>query len=292
MDFVVIDFETANSQRSSPCEIGLTFVENWQIVDTKSWLIKPIGNKFDWFNISIHGITPSMVENMPEFDTLWQEICPLISNKLLIAHNAAFDMSVLRNTLVAYNMPLPTLNYCCSYRLSKKVWEGLDSYSLNRLCSINDIQFKHHRAASDSLATAQLVLKAFEIANIKTVEDLLINLYTAPRSLSNSSKVIGDVSMNNTASIFYEKRVVFTGTLSVMTRNEAHQIIANIGGIVSESVSKNTDYLIVGQQDYRYVGDDGMSTKQEKVIKLIEKGHLIEVLSEFEFLNFIGNSCT
>jgi DNA polymerase III subunit epsilon len=42
MDFITLDFETATSQRDSPCEIGLTFVSGGQIVETKSWLIKRI----------------------------------------------------------------------------------------------------------------------------------------------------------------------------------------------------------------------------------------------------------
>ena len=58
MDFVTIDFETATAQRDSPCEIGLTFVENFRIVDSKSWLIKPLYEEFNSFNISIHGIEP------------------------------------------------------------------------------------------------------------------------------------------------------------------------------------------------------------------------------------------
>ena len=70
MNFITIDFETANAQRNSPCEIGLTFVENFEIIESKSWLIKPINNEFDYFNIMIHGITPEDVENEPEFATL------------------------------------------------------------------------------------------------------------------------------------------------------------------------------------------------------------------------------
>ncbi|MCK6691279.1 MAG: DNA polymerase III subunit epsilon, partial [Thermoanaerobaculia bacterium] len=68
LDFVTIDFETANEFRDSPCEIGLTFVANSKIQETKSWLIKP---KYDWFNpfnIYIHGISESDVKKSPTFD--------------------------------------------------------------------------------------------------------------------------------------------------------------------------------------------------------------------------------
>ena len=61
-------------------------------------------------------------------------------------------------------------------------------------------------------------------------------------------------------------------------------MVKNIGGVPTDSVTKETDVLVVGQQDYRVVGADGMSNKQKKALKLLEKGHNIEILSESEFL--------
>lgn len=300
MNFITIDFETATSQRDSPCEVGLTFVENGQIVDTKSWLIKPMDNEFDYFNTLIHGITPEDVENKSEFNELWTEIKPLIENKFLIAHNASFDFSVLRKTLELYQLPFPTLNYSCSYIFSKKVWLGLSSYDLKTLCNINNIEFKHHRAGSDSRATAKLALKAFELAGVLSMDDFPEKLKTTVgrlyeggykpsetkriHSYKDLSKIISDSSKHKPNCVFYGRTVVFTGTLSSMIRADAQQIIADIGGINGNSVTKDTDFLIVGQQDYRIVGEDGMSNKQEKAVKLIEKGAELEILSEDDFL--------
>ena len=97
----------------------------------------------------------------------------------------------------------------------------------------------------------------------------------------------GDETKNNPDSIFYQKYVVFTGTLSSMKRIEAQQIIADIGGINQSGVNRDTNFLIVGQQDFRVVGEDGMSSKQEKAIKMIEKGAELEILSEDDFLHSI-----
>jgi DNA polymerase-3 subunit epsilon len=307
MDFITIDFETATKERYSPCEIGLTFVKDNKIVETKSWLIKPKDNVFDYFNMSIHGIKPSDVENEPEFNQLWTEIKPLIENQFLIAHNASFDFSILRNTLMFYNIPFPTLNYACSYFLSKNLWEGLPSYNLKTLCKLNNITFNHHRAGSDSRATAALCLKIFEIADINSFEDIRKKLivfigelyldgykpcrtrqiYEPVKKEKQPDIIVPDSSKTNTESIFYGKKVVFTGLLSSMIRREAHQIIADIGGIIATSINSNTDFLIVGQQDYRIAGEDGMSSKQKKAIKLLEKGGHIEILSEEDFLQNI-----
>lgn len=183
MNFITIDFETANAQRNSPCEIGLTFVKDWQITETKSWLIRPKYNAFDYFNILIHGITPEDVADQPEFDTLWEELRPLLENQLLIAHNAAFDLSVLRKTLETYRLPFPELHYSCSYIFSKKVWLGLSRYDLKTLCQFNNIDLIHHRAGPDSRATAELVIKAFTKAGVTSLDDFSEKLMVKPGQL-------------------------------------------------------------------------------------------------------------
>ncbi len=287
MDFITIDFETANAKRESPCEIGLTFVQGRRIVETKSWLIKPMYNKFDYFNKAIHGISPELVADKPEFNELWIEIKPLVENQLLIAHNAGFDISVLCKTLELYELSLPALNYFCSYFLSKKVWKGLPAYDLKTLCKVNNIDLNHHRAGADSKAAAELTLKAFDIAGIYSINDFPEKLGTTIKQLYKSkylAKNVGDPTSHNPESIFYDKTVVFTGTLSSMTRREAQQIVTNTGGINGNSVTKDTDFLVVGQQDYRIIGDDEMSNKQEKAVKLIEKGATLEIISEDDFL--------
>jgi DNA polymerase-3 subunit epsilon len=73
-----------------------------------------------------------------------------------------------------------------------------------------------------------------------------------------------------------------------MTRQDALQIIADIGGIPGNNVNKTTNFLVVGQQDYRIVGDAGLSGKQQKALQLLENGADIEIISEDDFLKNIN----
>lgn len=211
-------------------------------------------------------------------------------------------MSVLRRTLEIYKLPFPTLDYSCSYIFAKKVWSGLSAYDLKTLCKINGIDLQHHRAASDSRATAELALKAFDIAGVYSIDDFSEKLQTSVGQLYDGgykpsearrnykpmdSRINGDPTKLNSESIFYGKSIVFTGTLLSMVRSCAHQYIVDAGGIIGGNVTKDTNFLIVGQQDYKVVGDDGMSGKQEKAIKLIEKGSSLEIISETDFLKRI-----
>jgi DNA polymerase-3 subunit epsilon len=301
MDFVTIDFEIATPDLDSPCEIGLTVVRSNKILETRSWLVKPKQYPvFNDFNVRVHGIKPKDVENAPGLNDLWTEIQPFINDKFVIAHNARFDIGVLRRTLNSYSIENPTIDYACSYLLSRSLWKGLPSYNLKSLCKQHGIKLGNHRAGEDSRACAELTLKIFSEAGIETINTITEKLkVSVGRLLKNSFspseiqrvnstiarlKLSEDTSLHKPDSIFYGKNVVFTGTLSSMTRDEALDIITMIGGIGQTTLNKSTNYLVVGEQDYRVVGDDGMSTKQEKAIQYIEKGVDIEIISENDFL--------
>jgi len=62
MDFVAIDFETANSMRSSVCSVGIVQVRNGKIIKEIQSLINPL-SEFHYYNTKIHGITEYMVQS-------------------------------------------------------------------------------------------------------------------------------------------------------------------------------------------------------------------------------------
>ena len=92
MDFVAIDFETATSNYTSVCSLGICVVENNKITDRKEILIKPEPFEFNDYNIKIHGITPDMVVNKPTLADYWDKLKPYLDHKTVIAHNAGFDV--------------------------------------------------------------------------------------------------------------------------------------------------------------------------------------------------------
>ncbi len=89
MDFVTIDFETANNDRASICSVGIAIVKDGKLLETKYWLIRPRDLWFDPFNISIHGITEKEVQDQPQFDEIWKDILPYLCNNIVLAHNAS-----------------------------------------------------------------------------------------------------------------------------------------------------------------------------------------------------------
>jgi DNA polymerase-3 subunit epsilon len=153
-NFVVLDFETANSDRASVCAFGLVVVEEGMIAEEIKRLVRPRELYFDPYNTYIHGITEEDVENEPEFDELWPIIEDWLSMGPLVAHYASFDISVLRFALDQYEIPYPELAYSCTRLISKKVWPGLINYSLPTVVEHLAIGFEHHDPVEDASASA------------------------------------------------------------------------------------------------------------------------------------------
>lgn len=167
MNFTVIDFETANSKRASACSLGIVKVVDGKIVEQDAWLIKPKDMKFDGMNIGIHGIYPEDVINEPEFDEMYENIFEdKLAGQLVIAHNASFDMSVLRKSLDLYNMPYPTFDYLCTVKVAQKTWLDLPNHKLDTLSNFLDFKFKHHDALDDCLACANVLINACKVNGV------------------------------------------------------------------------------------------------------------------------------
>ena len=160
MNFVALDFETANELRNSACSIGLVRVESGVITDRYYTLIKPEPLRFSSWNIKIHGITPKAVTDAPTFNAVWPEICRFIGQNVVVAHNASFDMSVLRYSLDQYGLPYPEIPYFCTVAAAKKTFPSLVNHKLNTVSAHIGFHFHHHNALEDAEACARVLLAA------------------------------------------------------------------------------------------------------------------------------------
>ncbi|MBP6429341.1 MAG: 3'-5' exonuclease [Bacteroidales bacterium] len=171
IDFVAIDFETADP--THPCSLGIAVVEDSKIVLVKQWLIKPACYPyFHFYAQKIHGITKEDVKFEPDFGELWSEIKPYLENKTLVAHNAAFDVGILKKTLQFYELPVPKFKSFCSYLTARIAWKDTKKASLDFLCEQENIEFEHHNADSDAYACARLFLRELEILEITDLKVL------------------------------------------------------------------------------------------------------------------------
>lgn len=155
--FVAFDVETPNRMSNRMSAIGITVIEDGEIVKEFYSLVNP-ETHFDYFNIQLTGISKETVWNAPTFPEVWKEIEPIMSEGLLVAHNAVFDLCVLKKCLKDYCLEWkPYVRYLCTVQMGKRILPGM-SHKLNVLCDYYGVSLNHHQAASDSRACAEILL--------------------------------------------------------------------------------------------------------------------------------------
>lgn len=316
MDFIAIDFETANNDLNSACSLGMVFVKENVIVEEQYYLIQPPTLSFHPKNIAIHGIKPEDVMHERKFDEVWQEISKYFDGTTIVAHNAFFDMSVLKACLKEYQLEYPDFPYICSIPISNRATRGYKvGQSLKKRTAFFDIQLlDHHNALEDAKACAKIVIKSIESKKQNSLESFCKTYNTIPIKNFAELKVtksftsaptkrkttraftpgikISDLTANTEEfdenHPLFGKSFVFTGELQSIDKKMAMQTILDLGAHVKSGVSKKTDYLVVGIQDQKIVGPNGMSTKETKAIDLIHQGVNIEMITEEEFLGLLN----
>ena len=161
MTFTAIDFETATGKRYSACAVGITIVENGQILDEYSSLIQPPDNEYSYYNTKIHGITSYDTTRAPLFPDIYPEIQKRITGDIIVAHNEPFDRSVLQKTMEYYSLDYSELNLPNPWECTLKIYrgKGYQPASLDACCKRQGIKLSHHEALSDARACAMLYIK-------------------------------------------------------------------------------------------------------------------------------------
>ena len=160
--YVAFDVETPNAQNRRMSAIGVSVIENGQIVQELYTLVDP-QTHFDPFNIALTGITPEMVRGQPDFSALWQLLKPMLEESILVAHNAPFDLRVLASCLHDYHIDWkPEAAYLCTCQMGRKAYPYLQNHKLNTLCDHLRLELDHHNAGSESRACALLLLDYLE----------------------------------------------------------------------------------------------------------------------------------
>ena len=150
--FTAIDFETANIDPISICQVGLVRVENGEVVHKLEQLVRPPKNNYFHGNVKVHGIRPEDTKDAPTFDVVWHDqMKRYIEDEIVVAHNSNFDVNCLRNTLAFYDEIQPHFNEVCTRTIYGR--------GLSYLSKKYKIPLNHHNALSDAHACAQLYLK-------------------------------------------------------------------------------------------------------------------------------------
>ncbi|MEO6531242.1 MAG: exonuclease domain-containing protein [Specibacter sp.] len=330
LDFTAIDFETANGFRGSPCSVGLTKVRGGVIVDEGYWLMRPPEghDHFDSRNITIHGITPDDVAAAPRFGEVFPEVLDFIGPDALVAHNAAFDIGVIRSASEVSGMASKAFDYACTVVLSRKNY-SLPSYSLPFVAEEAGVPLlNHHDATEDARACAGIMVDIAAKHGAGSVRDVFaamklamphVDAYDPGRDeMSKATRSALEKMAQMKAGLaagtarggrgswstegpnpvpnpdadashpLFGQTLVFTGDLSV-GRPEAKVRAAVHGAQCASNVTLKTTVLVVGSGFTAIDLRSGrLTSKAQRVLELQRRGQGIEVLSEGEFMQMVG----
>lgn len=283
MEFVAIDFETANPDLASICQIGLVRFQERKAVDTWQKLINP-EDYFDPLNVSIHGIDENAVKNAPIFPNIFDSLRSFIDGQLVACHTH-FDRVALSQVIQKYNLPEISCSWLDTARVARRSWPKFShsGYGLKNVADELGIEFKHHVAGEDARAAGEILLRAIAETGIN-LDDWLIRV-SKPIDLSQ----IRITREGNPEGPLAGEVIVFTGALS-MHRHQAADYAAVMGSEVAASVNRATTILVVGDQDIRKLAGHEKSAKHRKVEELITKGQGIKIIGESDFLRLVNVS--
>jgi DNA polymerase III subunit epsilon len=283
MRFVAIDFETANHQADSACQLAAVVVRDAQIVEQRSWLIRPPRMYFSARNIAIHGIRPKDVQNAPTMEEVWGELQPLLDGEVLVAHNARFDLGVLVSSLSAFDVACPDLEFTCTRSLARGAWPGRPGYGLKPLGVWLGVDFKHHDALEDARCCALIALavaKSCAECDLPGVENSLgirrgtyrQGQLTSPRTIGRK-RTASDIPTGRTATDrwgfplknaaakiavdpntvvsaaagqlpFAHRKFVFLGPLRGLSMGDTRRLAETLGATCQSTITAETDYVI------------------------------------------------
>ena len=158
-NFAAIDFETANSERTSVCAVGVVVVRDAEITDTFYSLIQPEPNYYSYWCQRVHGLGPEDTDDAPVFPDVWAQIEPLIEGLPLVAHNKSFDESCLKAVFRCYQMDYPDYEFYCTCQTSKRLLKQLPNHQLQTVAAYCGYDLKrHHHALADAEACAHIAI--------------------------------------------------------------------------------------------------------------------------------------
>lgn len=272
LNFTALDFETMTPERSSACAIGLVKVVDGVILEKYYTLLKPIPDNRNTTNTHVNGITWDMVKDAPTFAEAWPKMAPFFEGQRLVAHNADFDIDVLKHQCDYYNIHFNILGVVDTYQLTKK--------PLDDVCSMLNVPLdSHHDALCDATACAEVVLTLSGKQLSRPTGDTKKHIKAKELS-SEAKQPLAAEEVENKDTTFYQKKVVFTGNLTTFPQREVvAELLRKYGADINSSISRKTDIVVMGS--------GAGPSKMKKIQELQEGGYGIRVLHEQEFLQIL-----
>lgn len=293
-NYIVLDLETTgyNPHFDEIIEVACIRYSGSEKIDSFHSYVQPTPygddsiHYVDDFITKLTGITDDMLVTAPKFKDIANELYDYLGDSVIVGHNVNFDINFLYDNFLKCLGCEFKNDYLDTMRLSRIALPDLPHHRLKDLKEYFSIDGIQHRALNDCQITYTILSELLDYIQENNID---LERYLHPKSFDLTS-LTGDVTLNDPSNPLYGKHCVFTGKLQRFVRKDAAQIVCNIGGCYDNSVTKKTNFLIIGGLDDIPLVKDGKSTKMKKAEKLILDGQDLKILSESTFYDLIEDS--
>lgn len=293
-EYVVIDIETTglDVQYCDIIEIAAINIKNSFVINSFNSLVKPdCFCGIDDYITELTGITDEMLYNAPSLYEVIPQFNNFIGSNILLGHNISFDINFLYDAFVdVLDIPLNN-DFIDTMRFSRKLFRDSKHHRLCDTAMICGVEYiGAHRALNDCNITFSCFdkMRSLILNNYSSFADFQ-ELFNSGRKKIDCSAITATVEEFDEEHPFCNKTVVFTGALSGATRKEAMQKIVNVGGLISDNITKSTNFLVIGSFDFIKSVKGDKSSKMVKAEKMHLDGYDITVISEDTFVEMLEN---
>ena len=289
-DYVAVDIETTgfSPEYCEIIEIGCIRIRNGKEVDSFSCLVRPDDmDAVDGFITKLTGITPEMLEGASPISEILPAALQFIDTDIVVGHNVSFDVNFIYDNAEQLGLAPFSNDYIDTMRLSRRVFPDLKNHRLNTLIKEFGIpKATSHRAESDARQTHLCFEYLRNHIDMNNLSSSVIPSHSG--RFVRAANIVGKPELQNADSPIFGRTIVFTGALERMTRKDAMQVVADLGGINGDSVTRKTNFLVLGNNDMCASIKGGKSSKHKKAEQYILDGADLIIISENEFYEMVG----
>ena len=172
-EFVVFDIETTglSPAKEKITEIGAVKIKDGKICDSFNELVNP-EREIPYKIRELTGITDDMVCDKPTISEILPKFYEFIGNAVLVAHNANFDTSFIKEAAQQNGMEF-NFTFLDTLSLARTLVKDIKNHKLDTLTKHFKIKLEnHHRACDDALATGQVFIELLKLLEQKEVSDI------------------------------------------------------------------------------------------------------------------------
>lgn len=291
--YYVFDLETTgtNPQTAEICEIAAIKVSNDKVVDEFETLVY-IDGPMPRGAEQVNHISKDMLVDAVHMRRALREFLAFIGDDaVLVGHNIkTFDLPLVERVAALCGLKFSYRQAVDTLDIAKQAWPGRRSYSMKELRPTLDIDDEGaHRALKDCKDEFEVYLKAKadlasgKVRPLKENEDKprpRRSAYSAKWSRKKAKEFVPNVQVFDRENPFFEKCVVFSGSVDGHDYDSCMQKVCDLGGTPQDSVTRKTNYLVRGE------GCGEGKTKKAEELK--SKGSSVQVIGQEEFRRMVG----